>query len=763
MKYFFTSILVFVFFLEPQSQDKLTPRKVSASNYQDRIKNRGKWITFEPEHLIDGDEKTMWVDGHNTGDVWAKFDFDQSVMISEITIHSGAWVNDNMWRINSRPKHLLITTSHGYEKIHKLPYRKAPHPLKIKNAQANWVKIKIIDSYYGTIHKYEQGPISEVHFNGESATKYSPGVTNLKLAIGAHDIFSKDLKQIQKSIKVLKKDKVEIDQLVFDDGTTPIGLSMRRGDRIVTDFLLDNGVRLSTVTNPATGKYFRDKAEIGKYLSNAIYWRTEYHNVMNGNQSRGFSAITLKSSNLEEILALSDKINTEIQHYLFRSEVDELLIRIKEKRNTLANKEIKRLFEEERKLEYSFETIESLKKFESKYPDIWHYTSPEVRKEIYIQINKTTKTIITELVNNWKNKLVEKERTIENAHEIELFLSAFEKEFQGYESYGQFRVLRGDIRKKVRYYSNLERINKEKAEANAIKQFGFTFNTIGLPNSELFQNLFKGRFIEIPFDRSEILFAGLIGKYMYTYAESCPAYLPNDKVQIYEDVCSKESVTTNGWGVEVDRTCIEWVQQGTGLYASPDLYSAYELIQRINSNNSVKVLFKFLSQGLEKNIAVASDVSQLESDIVDLIERNGCDNKALKRMEDNIVQFARNNPPIQLDGTILNNSADYSQRQDLEKLTRDLVMVNTKSWAYRYIPNSVTNIRVTSYDNEKRPLKISADYKFEGLFGIQKDKLIIRFKDGLPDCILFPNYSGGCNTADRQIVANFVKGHYIVY
>lgn len=41
-------------------------------------------------------------------------------------------------------------------------------------------------------------------------------------------------------------------------------------------------------------------------------------------------------------------------------------------------------------------------------------------------------------------------------------------------------------------------------------------------------------------------------------------------------------------------------------------------------------------------------------------------------------------------------------------------------------------------------------------------QVTITFKEGLPDCIYYLNFSSNCETPDRRIVADFVEGRYIV-
>lgn len=267
------------------------------------------------------------------------------------------------------------------------------------------------------------------------------------------------------------------------------------------------------------------------------------------------------------------------------------------------------------------------------------------------------------------------------------------------------------------------------------------FSAKGLKNEELIKSFVKGDFVAIPFNRDDIAFSGLIRNYMYSYAKYYQSFLPNNKVQIYEDVCKTESVTTNGWGVEVSRYCVEWVKQPTGLFARPELYAAYNVVQSIVDRDALKNFGKMLIQMTEDKsfssmFDKALDAQSIASDMEQLVLTNG-HTKALQRFEVNLIRFAHDESPIELDGTIALRKVDYSKNQSFDRLTRDLIIANSKSWTFTLISNSISNIKVVSRNQEGRPVKITASYQFEGLFGKQKDTVEITFEDGLPDCIFF--------------------------
>ncbi|MDW3210306.1 MAG: hypothetical protein R8N23_10590 [Reichenbachiella sp.] len=192
-----------------------------------------------------------------------------------------------------------------------------------------------------------------------------------------------------------------------------------------------------------------------------------------------------------------------------------------------------------------------------------------------------------------------------------------------------------------------DRLAKEKY----IKKHGFFLETKELKNSDLVQKIYEGNFDRVLFNRNDLQFTAMIFNYMNYFAKNCSSSLPNNKVQIYRDVCSKERVTRDGYGVEIRRTCVEWTEQGTEYYASPKLYEAYRTIKNINSKEALKNVLSIWTQGMN-NRSVSKEMSSLKADMEQIIELNGCNNKALKRFEENLIRFANDQPPMKLDGSI---------------------------------------------------------------------------------------------------------------
>lgn len=308
---------------------------------------------------------------------------------------------------------------------------------------------------------------------------------------------------------------------------------------------------------------------------------------------------------------------------------------------------------------------------------------------------------------------------------------------------------------------------KRRAEAKALERYGFTFKTFGLENEELIEHFFKGNFDQIPFNRDEEAFASFIGEYMIAYSDNCASNLPYNSIEITERVCNEKYVTRDWLGNITSSYCVEWINKGTGIYANPKLYSAYKTIQGIMERDIFKTMIgmiqDFNQDGFNSINNRIVKHNAIKSDIIDLVQMNGCNNKALKRFEENLIRFAHNKASIRLDGRVEQRIADYSKEQNWDKLTEDLVKANSRTWTFRYISNSVKNVHIAAKDQLNHPKRIVANYTFEGLSGYQNDQVEITFKEGLPDCIYFSNYSSNCRTPDRKIISKFVNGDYIKY
>lgn len=291
-------------------------------------------------------------------------------------------------------------------------------------------------------------------------------------------------------------------------------------------------------------------------------------------------------------------------------------------------------------------------------------------------------------------------------------------------------------------------------------------HTDGLYNAALFDYIYRGHFENIALKREDLFFLGIFEQYLRAYGEQCPSYLPEDKVKIMEQVCATEQVTTNGYGVEVSRYCVEWKWVWTGLYARPDLYNAKLKVGEIHARNGLRNAIKYLSDpnSIGNSVDLAHKAKGLQMDMARIFKMNSCNSKALRRFEENLKLFALNKPAIRMQGSskyaIMKKSGGPAGAQDFKKLIDDLVANQAKTWMFnRYTPGSISNVSVLSTDDKGRPLMIKAYYLFSG-FSSKKGWVKIEFKNGLPKCIYFWDFPENCKTPGSSIVASYAQGKY---
>ncbi len=296
-----------------------------------------------------------------------------------------------------------------------------------------------------------------------------------------------------------------------------------------------------------------------------------------------------------------------------------------------------------------------------------------------------------------------------------------------------------------------------KKESNTL-----VFTAKGLHYEKLLLNIFRGDFVNIPFDRDETTFVLLLNEYVDAYARHCASSLPANKVELMRAECVRERVTKNGYGMEISRTCIEWVDVGRGLYASPEMYNAQRVIERLQAGDVFRNMYKMMNQKnpIGEALSLVEKSNTIKADMASLLKLNGCKSKGLMRFQENLRLFALNKQPIRLNGTTT-NKVIAAKSQNLKKLAENLVYAHSKKWVMnKYQRGSLSNAIVTSKDSQNRPTEMSAKYIFQGFSGRSTGSVRITFNDGLPECLYFYDFPTTCRSADRRIVAEFANGAY---
>ena len=293
------------------------------------------------------------------------------------------------------------------------------------------------------------------------------------------------------------------------------------------------------------------------------------------------------------------------------------------------------------------------------------------------------------------------------------------------------------------------------------------FNTDGLYYAEFFDYIFRGHFEKTEVTREDLQFLMIFEQYLRAFGKRCPDYLPADKVEIMELVCVTEEVTTNGYGHETGRVCVEWKWVGTGLYARPDLYNAKQQVEKLQSTDALRMAVDMIfdPNALGNSVDLIHKANGLRNDMAQIFRLNMCNSAGIKRFEENLKLFALNQPAIRMEGTskytAMKESGGPSGAQDFQKLIDDLVANQAQTWAFnRYENGSISGVSIQSTDGKGRPAELKANYRYKGFGGTSNGWVRITFTNGLPDCIYFFDFPNNCKSPNSSIVASYGQGNY---
>ncbi|MGJ5820980.1 hypothetical protein [Paludibaculum fermentans] len=296
-----------------------------------------------------------------------------------------------------------------------------------------------------------------------------------------------------------------------------------------------------------------------------------------------------------------------------------------------------------------------------------------------------------------------------------------------------------------------------------------SFLAKGLHNEGTLASLYRGDFLKIGFDRDELGFVDMYGQYLLSFGRQCGAYLPANKVEMTRQRCTAEMVTRNGYGVEISRYCTNWVTEGIGVYADPEMYSVKTQLDRLAAGDAMRHVGRVLTQRdpIAGVMAMAGNAQAIQADMEDVVQQNGCASAGLKRFEENLRLFAMNQQPIRLGETGPRLSAIAPlpgipfRDQNYIKLIEDLVSEHSKTWAMnRYLRGSVGGVSVASRDPQGRPAKVVANYTYDGFNGRSQGSVSVKFTEGVPECMYFHDFPATCRTPNRAIVASYSDGAY---
>ncbi len=302
---------------------------------------------------------------------------------------------------------------------------------------------------------------------------------------------------------------------------------------------------------------------------------------------------------------------------------------------------------------------------------------------------------------------------------------------------------------------------------NYSQQETITFNTDGLYFAEFYDYIFRGHFENVKMKRENMDFLMIFEQYLRAYGGQCPDYLPKDKVEIMEQVCAMEEVTTNGYGVETNRVCIQWKWVGTGLYARSDLYNAKMKVEGIHRSDALRTTLNMIADpnAMGNSVDRIHKAKGLKNDMAQIFNLNPCNSKGVRRFEENLKRFALGTPALRMQGSskyaLIKKTGGPTGSHNLAKLLNDLVSDQSRTWAFnRYIGGSITGVTVQSKDSQGRPREVKANYSYKGFGGNSRGWVRVSFSNGLPQCIYFFDFPSNCKTPGSSIVASYAQGNY---
>ena len=290
--------------------------------------------------------------------------------------------------------------------------------------------------------------------------------------------------------------------------------------------------------------------------------------------------------------------------------------------------------------------------------------------------------------------------------------------------------------------------------------------TDGLYYAEFFDYIFRGHFEHVQMSREDLQFLMIFEQYLRAFGRQCPDALPTDKVEIMEDVCAMEEVTTNGYGIETSRVCVQWKTVGTGLYARPELYEAKLAVERLQSSDALRKAIGMITDpnAMGNSVDMMHRANGLKNDMAMIFRLNPCHSEGIKRFESNLRLFALNKPAIRMKQAskyvAMKESGGPSGPQRFNALVDDLVKDQARTWGFnRYIPGSISNVK-KYLDTQGRAKELVANYGYKGFGGTSTGSVRITFTNGLPKCLYFFDFPNNCKSPNSSILASYARGDY---
>ena len=293
------------------------------------------------------------------------------------------------------------------------------------------------------------------------------------------------------------------------------------------------------------------------------------------------------------------------------------------------------------------------------------------------------------------------------------------------------------------------------------------FNTDGLYFAEFYDYIFRGHFENIEMKREDTDFLMIFEQYLRAYGRQCDDYLPANKVKIMDEVCARKEESFNMYGDLLSSVCVEYTWVPSGLYAKPDLYNAKMEVDRIQRSMGLQTVMSMIMDpnAMGNSVDMIHKANGLKNDMARMFTLNPGNSAGIKRFEENLKLFALQKPGIRMQESskfaVMKKSGGPTGAQNLGALINDLIVNQAKTWAFnKYVPSSVSGVRIESTDNQGRPKSVRANYSFKGFANSSNGWVQITFVDGLPECMYFFDFPSNCKTPNSSIVASYAQGDY---
>ena len=255
----------------------------------------------------------------------------------------------------------------------------------------------------------------------------------------------------------------------------------------------------------------------------------------------------------------------------------------------------------------------------------------------------------------------------------------------------------------------------------------------------------------------------LLNDFIDAYSKKCDAYLPADKVALTRERCVQETVTRNGFGVETNRYCSQYVTEKTGFFADPDLHRISKALEKKVSREIIGSIIPQPGTDAGATARRLTDIALAgNGDMARLLAQNSCTSPGLKHFQANLERFGTNQTPLKLASkatlaSVRGSDGPYVP-SDYGKLIDALIAKNAQGWAFnRYIRGSVSGVNIGATP-DGRPAMINARYRFSQLGQPNNGSVRVTFENGRPACLYFFDAPRTCRIPSPGVVTAYEKG-----